>query len=85
MGPNTNGLPQKAWSPYGQKTRTHCFMRMSLNASALLLISGPQVRSLYGPPMESSTYTFPAQTPFSIKPVLNLFQEIGLDSFLLWS
>ena len=46
-----------------------------------LLISGPQVRSLYGPPITSSTYVVPAQSPFPIKPVLDQFSEVGRRRF----
>ena len=56
---------------------THSFARMDLTISRLLLISGPQVRSLYGPPINWSTYVIPAQTPLAIKPVLDLFSEVG--------
>jgi hypothetical protein len=46
-----------------------------------LLISGPQVRSLYDSPIQSTTYVVPAQTLFSIKPVLDLFLEFGRVRF----
>ena len=58
---------------YGQKTRTHCFARIDLTASGLLFISGPQVRSLYGPPIKSTTYVVHASTSIPVKSVLNLF------------
>ncbi len=47
--------------------------------SSYLLISGPQVRSLYDPPYFSSTYARAAETPPGEKIVLDLFFGIGLS------
>jgi hypothetical protein len=50
---------------------------MSADSEGKEGVCRPQVRSLHGPPIQSTTYVVPAQTPFPIKPVLDLFLEIG--------
>jgi len=50
---------------------------MSADSEGKERVRRPQVRSLYGPPIQSTTEVVPAQTPFPIKPVLDLFLEIG--------
>jgi hypothetical protein len=49
-----------------------------------LFISGPQVRPLYGQPIKSMAYVVLAKTLFSIKPVLDLFSEVGRVCFPLF-
>jgi hypothetical protein len=50
---------------------------MSADSDGKERVCRPQVRSLHGPPIQSTTYVVPAQTLFPIKPVLDLFLEIG--------